>query len=152
CNSLSRVPLGILGPALPKRTTVVFNPPEDPPAIGQRLVELFAEAGFPAGVVNLVHGDGSVGEALVRNGGVNVVLFTGSYEVGQRIQALSAEQYDRIVAAEMGSKAAVIVCEDARLDPAVTSAIISGFKTSGQRCVSAGRILVAEKIFDRFAE
>ncbi|HEV3118213.1 MAG TPA: aldehyde dehydrogenase family protein, partial [Gemmataceae bacterium] len=65
---------------------------------------------------------------------------------------LSAAHFDRIVACEMGSKTAVIVCEDARLDLAVTCAIISAFKTSGQRCVSAGRILVAEKIFDRFAE
>src|SRR5207249_7618769 len=80
------------------------------------------------------------------------VLFTGSYDVGKRIGQLSAEHFDRIVASEMGSKAAVIVCEDARLDLAVTCGIISGFKTSGQRCVSAGRILVAEKIFDRFAE
>ena len=80
------------------------------------------------------------------------MLFTGSYDVGQRIQQLSAEHYDRIVACEMGSKSAVIVCEDARLDLAVTCGIISAFKTSGQRCVSAGRILVAEKIFDRFAE
>src|SRR5207248_1960697 len=63
-----------------------------------------------------------------------------------------AEHYDRIVACEMGSKSAVIVCEDARPDLAVTAAVISAFKTSGQRCVSAGRILVAERIFDRFAE
>ena len=91
-------------------------------------------------------------DALVRNPGVNVVLFTGSYDVGKRIQQLSADHFDRIVAAEMGSKAAVIVCADARLDLAVTSALISGFKTSGQRCVSAGRILVAEKIFDKFAQ
>jgi aldehyde dehydrogenase (NAD+) len=145
------VPLWMLGPSLLEGNTVIFKPSEDTPAIGQRLAELFAEAGFPAGVLNLVHGDGSVGEALVRNPGVNVVLFTGSYEVGQRIQALSAEHYDRIVAAEMGSKSAVIVCEDARLDLAVTCAVVSAFKTSGQRCVSAGRILVAEKIFDRFA-
>src|SRR5437660_2854847 len=52
----------------------------------------------------------------------------------------------------MGSKSAVIVCEDACLDLAVTCAVVSAFKTSGQRCVSAGRILVAEPIFDRFAE
>jgi aldehyde dehydrogenase (NAD+) len=115
-------------------------------------MELFEAAGFPPGVVNLLHGDAVAGEALVRNPGVNVVLFTGSYEVGHRIQQLSAEHYDRIVALEMGSKSAVIVCEDARLDLAVTSSVISAFKTSGQRCVSAGRILVAEKLFDRFAE
>jgi aldehyde dehydrogenase (NAD+) len=130
----------------------VFKPSEDTPAIGQRLVELFEEAGFPPGVINLVHGSGEVGEALVRNPDVNVVLFTGSYEVGQRIQQLSAEHHDRIVAAEMGSKSAVIVCADARLDLAVNCALISAFKTSGQRCVSAGRILVAESLFDRFAE
>ncbi|MCI0463564.1 MAG: aldehyde dehydrogenase family protein [Gemmataceae bacterium] len=146
------VPLWMLGPSLLEGNTAVFKPSEDTPAIGQRLVELFLEAGFPPGVINLVHGDHEAGEALVRNPGVNVVLFTGSWEVGQRIQQRSAEHHDRIVAAEMGSKSAVIVCEDARLDLAVTCAAISAFKTSGQRCVSAGRILVAEKLFDRFAE
>jgi len=113
---------------------------------------LFEEAGFPPGVINLVHGEAETGEALVRNPGVNVVLFTGSYDVGHRIQQLSTEHFDRIVACEMGSKSAVIVCEDAKLDLAVTCGIVSAFKTSGQRCVSAGRILVAEKLFDRFAE
>src|SRR5262249_36351082 len=88
---------------------------------------------------------------LVRPPGANVVLFTGSYDVGHRIQELSAQHFDRIVACEMGSKSAVIVCEDARPDLAVNAALISGFKTSGQRCVSAGRILVAEPLFDRFA-
>ena len=146
------VPLWMLGPSLLEGNTAVFKPSEDTPAIGQRLVELFEEAGFPAGTVNLVHGEGPTGEALVRNPGVNVVLFTGSYEVGKRIQQLSAEQYDRIVAAEMGSKSAVIVCEDARMDLAVAAGVISAFKTSGQRCVSAGRILVAEKRADEFAE
>jgi aldehyde dehydrogenase (NAD+) len=146
------VPLWMLGPTLLEGNTVVFKPSEDTPAVGQRLVELFTEAGFPPGVVNLVHGEAEAGEALVRNPDVNIVLFTGSYEVGQRIQQLSAEQCDRIVACEMGSKSAVIVCEDARLDLAVTCSVISGFKTSGQRCVSAGRILVAEKLFDRFAD
>jgi aldehyde dehydrogenase (NAD+) len=146
------VPLWMLGPSLLEGNTVVFKPSEDTPAIGQRLVELFEEAGFPAGVVNLVHGGGDTGEALVRNPQVNVVLFTGSYEVGHRIQQLSAEHYDRITACEMGSKSAVIVCEDARLDLAVTSSILSAFKTSGQRCVSASRIIVHEKLFDRFAE
>ncbi len=146
------VPLWMLGPSLLEGNTAVFKPSEDTPAIGQKLAGLFEEAGFPPGVLNLVHGDAEVGEALVKNPDVNVVLFTGSYEVGKRIGQLSAEHSNRIVAAEMGSKSAVIVCEDARLDLAVTCGVISGFKTSGQRCVSAGRILVAEKIFDKFAE
>src|SRR6516162_7071007 len=144
------VPLWMLGPSLLEGNTCVFKPSEDTPAIGQRLVELFLEAGFPSGVINLLHGDAEAGEALVRDPGVNIVLFTGSYDVGHHIQQVSAEFYDRIVACEMGSKSAVIVCEDAKLDLAVTSAIISTLKTSGQRCVSAGRVLVHEKLIDRF--
>jgi aldehyde dehydrogenase (NAD+) len=146
------VPLWMLGPSLLEGNTAVFKPSEETPAIGQRLVELFEEAGFPGGVLNLVHGDGSAGEALVRDPRVRVVLFTGSWEVGQRIQEISGAMEDRIVACEMGSKSAVIVCADARLDLAVHSALVSAFKTSGQRCVSAGRILVAEALIDRFAE
>jgi aldehyde dehydrogenase (NAD+) len=146
------VPLWMLGPSLLEGNTVVFKPSEDTPAMGQRLIELFEEAGFPAGTVNLLQGSAPAGEALVRHPGVNVVLFTGSYEVGHRIQQLSAEHYDRIVACEMGSKSAVIVCADARLDLAVTCGILSAFKTSGQRCVSASRILVQEKVFDQFAD
>jgi aldehyde dehydrogenase (NAD+) len=145
------VPLWMLGPSLVEGNTAVYKPSEDTPAVGQRLVELFVEAGFPAGTINLVHGDGTVGEALVRNPDVAAVLFTGSYEVGRRIQQLSADFFDRTVAAEMGSKSAVIVCEDSRMDLAVNAAILSAFKTSGQRCVSAGRILVAERVFDDFA-
>jgi aldehyde dehydrogenase (NAD+) len=146
------VPLWMLGPSLLEGNTAVFKPSEDTPAVGQRLTELFLEAGFPPGVINLVHGEGQTGEAIVRNPDVNVVLFTGSYEVGQRIQEISAEFYDRIVAAEMGSKSAVIVCADARLDLAVNCALISAFKTSGQRCVSASRILVAEPLMEKFAD
>jgi aldehyde dehydrogenase (NAD+) len=146
------VPLWMLGPSLLEGNTTVYKPSEDTPAVGQRLVELFEEAGFPPGTINLLQGEAQTGEALVRHPAVNIVLFTGSFEVGHRIQQLSAEHYDRIVACEMGSKSAVIVCEDARLDLAVSAAIISAFKTSGQRCVSAGRILVAEKVFDRFAD
>ena len=146
------VPLWMLGPSLVEGNTAVFKPSEETPAVGQRIVELFVEAGFPPGVLNLVHGDGEVGEALVKDPGVNVVLFTGSSAVGRRIQQVSADLDDRIVALEMGSKSAVIVCADARLDLAVNCALISAFKTSGQRCVSAGRVLVHESLFDRFAE
>ncbi|MFQ3650967.1 MAG: aldehyde dehydrogenase family protein [Gemmataceae bacterium] len=146
------VPLWMLGPTLVEGNTVVFKPSEETPAVGQRLVELMLQAGFPEGVVNLVHGDGAVGERLVRNPGVNIVLFTGSWEVGSQIQQASATLYDRIVAAEMGSKSAVIVCADAQLDLAVKATLISAFKTSGQRCVSAGRVLVHESLLERFSD
>ncbi len=144
------VPLWMLGPSLLEGNTAVFKPSEETPGVGQKLVELFVEAGFPKGVVNLLHGDGPVGEALVKNPNVNVVLFTGSYEVGKRIQQLSAEFPDRTVAAEMGGKNAIIVCEDAKFDLAVKAGILSAFKTTGQRCVSASRILVHESKFNDY--
>ena len=146
------VPLWMLGPSLLEGNTCVFKPSEETPAIAQRLVELFVEAGFPAGTVNLVHGSGPVGEALVKNPAVSVVCFTGSYAVGKRIQEVSAALPERIVAAEMGGKNAVIVCEDARFDLAVNAGILSGFKTTGQRCVSASRIIVHESLMDRYSK
>ncbi len=146
------VPLWMLGPSLLEGNTVVFKPSEDTPAIGQRLTELFLEAGFPAGTINLVHGAEEAGEALVGNPDVNLVLFTGSYEVGKRIREVSVQFADRMVATETGSKSAVIVCEDARLDLAVTASVVSAFKTSGQRCVSASRILVHEKLLAPFLD
>ncbi len=146
------VPLWMLGPSLQEGNTCVFKPSEDTPAVGQRLVELFGEAGFPAGTLNLVHGAGETGAALVKNPGVNVVGFTGSYDVGKKIQEVSASMPDRVVAAEMGGKNAVIVCDDARFDLAVTAGILSAFKTTGQRCVSASRILVHESLMDRYAK
>lgn len=146
------VPLWMLGPSLLEGNTCVFKPSEETPAIGQKLVELFAEAGFPAGTVNLIHGRGDVGEALVKNPGVNVVCFTGSYAVGERIQQVSATIPNRIVAAEMGGKNAVIVAEDARFDLAVNAGILSALKTTGQRCVSASRVIVHESLIDRYAK
>ena len=146
------VPLWMLGPSLIEGNTAVFKPSEETPAVGQRIVELFIEAGFPKGTINLVHGHGEAGEALVKNPSVNCVLFTGSYEVGKRIQMISAEMPDRIVAAEMGGKSPVIVCEDARFDLAIAAGILSGFKTTGQRCVSSARMIVHESLVDRFAK
>lgn len=147
------VPLWMLGPSLLEGNTVVFKPSEETPQIGQRLVELFVEAGFPAGVVNLVHGLGhDTGDALARHDEVDVVCFTGSYEVGSHIRRLAAESDHKTCACEMGSKSAVIVCEDARIDLACDAAVLSAFKTTGQRCVSAGRLLVHEKALDRFIE
>ena len=130
--------------------TTVFKPSEETPEIGQRLAELFVEAGFPAGTINLVHGLGEeVGDALARHDDVDVVAFTGSYNVGSHIRRLAAASDHKTCACEMGSKSAVIVCEDADLDLAVNAALLSAFKTAGQRCVSAGRVLVHRRLVDR---
>ena len=146
------VPLWMLAPSLLEGNTTVFKPSEETPEIGQRLAELFVEAGFPPGTINLVHGLGEeVGAALARHGDVDVVCFTGSYSVGSQIRKWAAESDHKTCACEMGSKSAVIVCEDATLELAINAAVLSAFKTTGQRCVSAGRVLVHRKLLDRFA-
>ena len=145
------VPLWMLGPSLLEGNTVVFKPSDETPEIGTQLVELMIEAGFPAGTVNLVHGLGEeVGDALARHDDVDVVCFTGSYEVGSHIRKLAAASDHKTCACEMGSKSAVIVCEDARLDLAVDAALLSAFKTTGQRCVSAGRAIVHRSLLAKF--
>ncbi len=147
------VPLWMLAPSLLEGNTVVLKPSEETPEIGERLVRLFVEAGFPPGVINLVHGVGDeAGDALARHQDVDVVCFTGSYSVGSHVRRLAAESDRKTCACEMGSKSAVIVCQDANLELAVQAAVLSAFKTTGQRCVSAGRVLVHEDVFDRFAE
>lgn len=147
------VPLWMLGPSLLEGNTTVFKPSEETPEIGQRLVQLFVEAGFPPGAINLVHGLGEeAGEALAGHEDVDVVAFTGSYEVGSHIRQLAAACDHKTCACEMGSKSAVIVCEDAALDLAVNAAVLSAFKTTGQRCVSAGRVLIHRRLLDEFSD
>jgi aldehyde dehydrogenase (NAD+) len=144
------IPLWTILPSLLEGNTVVFKPSEDTPICAHRLIELFVEAGFPPGVINVVHGYGEdAGDALVHHPGVDVVVFTGSYAVGRYIEQECAKQH-KFCAVEMGGKNAVIVLEDANLDIAVHAAILSAFKTSGQRCVSSNRIIVHEKIEPEF--
>jgi aldehyde dehydrogenase (NAD+) len=147
------VPLWMIGPSLMEGNTVVFKPSEETPGIGERLIRLFDEAGFPPGTINLLHGLGEeVGAALAGHPDIDVICFTGSYHVGSQIRRMTADSDHKTCALEMGSKSAVIVCEDANLELACDAAALSAFKTTGQRCVSAGRILVHEKVFDRFTE
>lgn len=138
-------------PALLEGNTVVFKPSELTPIVGQITAELYHNAGFPLGVFNLVHGDGSVGEYLVKHDLVNHIAFTGSVEVGRSIRKICAEG-EKTCSCEMGSKSAVIVFEDCDLDLAVSACLNSAFKLSGQRCVSSGRLLVQRSILDSFKQ
>ena len=145
------IPLWLMGPSLVEGNTVVFKPSEETPATAHRLVELMAEAGFPEGVVNLIQGIGEeAGPPLVAHPGVEAVLFTGSFEVGQFIRKTCAESEHRLAVCEMGGKNALIVLADAKMDLAVNAGILSAFKTTGQRCVSAGRILIEEPIYEEY--
>ena len=139
-------------PALVEGNTVVIKPSEDAPLSTELAVKAYEEAGIPPGVLNLIHGDGEVGDKLARNEEVDHICFTGSAEVGQHIRRVCADSWHKTCSCEMGSKSAVIVFDDANFDLAVSSSIASAFKLSGQRCVSSGRIIVQRGIYEEFAE
>jgi aldehyde dehydrogenase (NAD+) len=132
---------------------VVFKPSEETPLVGQKLVECFERAGLPAGALNLVQGMGEeAGWPLVVHPDVEVVLFTGSYAVGARIKEACAMDYRKMCACEMGGKNAMVICQDADLEIAVRAAVLSAFKTTGQRCTSASRLIVHESRLAEFAK
>jgi aldehyde dehydrogenase (NAD+) len=129
-------------PALLTGNTVVFKPASFTPWSGVLLAELFAAAGFPPGVFNCVTGAGAeLGDALVGDPRVKAVSFTGSTDVGRRIQATAAAGLTR-TQLELGGKNAVIVMDDADLDAAVAAIAEAGFACAGQWCTSTSRILV----------
>lgn len=150
-NFPSAIPLWCTLPSLLAGNTVVLKPAEQTAITGHKLAELFAEAGFPAGVVNVVHGTGEeTGDPLVKHKDVDVILFTGSLAVGKYIQRTAAAELHKFAATEMGGKNATIVLADADLDLAVNACVLGAFKTSGQRCVSTSRIIVDKKIEPEF--
>jgi aldehyde dehydrogenase (NAD+) len=129
-------------PALVAGNTVVFKPSSDTPWCATLLVELMAEAGFPAGTVNLVTGaGGEVGDAIIDNPDVRVVSFTGSSETGRRIATRAGAKLKR-VSLELGGKNAIVVMGDADLDLATEGILWSAFGTTGQRCTAASRVVV----------
>lgn len=138
------------GPALLEGNTVVFKPSEETPKVGRLIAELYEQAGFPPGVFNLVHGEGAITGVALVDANVDHICFTGSAEVGRYIRGECNETWKKTCSCEMGGKSAVVVFEDANIDMAVNAAVTSAFRLSGQRCVSAGRILIQRKIFDAF--
>jgi aldehyde dehydrogenase (NAD+) len=134
-----------IGPALAAGNAVVFKPSPMTPLMGERLAAAFDEAGLPAGVLNVVHGFGA-GAHLVADTRVGAVTFTGSNAVGHKIHA--AVGLGRRVQLELGGKNPVVVLADADLDAAADIVARSSFSLTGQACTGAGRILVAEEIYD----
>lgn len=141
-----------LGPCLAAGNTAVIKPAENTPLSVALLGEIAKEAGIPDGVVNVVHGLGSVvGTALTTHKEVDLISFTGSTETGKRIMKNGADSLKR-VAFELGGKAANIVFEDANLDKAIPVSIQAAFMNSGQICLAGSRILVQRSILDEFLE
>ena len=144
------IPSWKMMPALVCGNTVVLKPAEDTPLSSYHLVETMAEAGIPAGVVNLVSGDGpGAGAPLAEHKDVPVISFTGSTATGRVIAQTCAPDFKHC-SLEMGGKNIILVMEDANLDLALDGAIWGGFGTTGQRCTAASRIGVHKNVYREF--
>jgi succinylglutamic semialdehyde dehydrogenase len=141
-NFPAHLPNGHFVPALATGNTVVFKPSERAPEVGEILAECMHEAGLPPGVFNVVQGDGRLAAALVEDGRVDGVCFTGSTGVGQRILEASAKYPGRMIALELGGSNAAIVTADADLRHAAREIAFSAFVTAGQRCTATSRVYV----------
>ena len=138
-----------IAPALAAGNTVVFKPAEYTPLTALLFAELCQRAGVPAGVVNIVTGDGRVGEAIVNHPGIDKIAFTGSTEVGRLIRKSTAGSGKKL-SLELGGKSPFIVFDDADLDAAVEGLVDSIWFNQGQVCCAGSRLLVQESVYERF--
>jgi acyl-CoA reductase-like NAD-dependent aldehyde dehydrogenase len=146
------IPAWKMFPALVCGNTVVWKPASDTPVLAERMIQIYEEAGFPPGVVNLVTGPGgSVGDALVANPKVRLVTFTGSTDMGREV-SIKASQHLKRVSLEMGGKNAIIVLDDADLDLAIEGILWSAFGTTGQRCTACSRVIAQQGIKKQLVE
>ncbi|SEN76398.1 alpha-ketoglutaric semialdehyde dehydrogenase GucD [Lihuaxuella thermophila] len=165
----TRVPLGVVGvitpwnfpvaipvwkiaPALIYGNTVVFKPAQETAVTAAKVIQCFAEAGVPAGVVNMVMGDGPViGHGIAAHPGIDGVTFTGSEQVGKSVGQTALARGAKYQL-EMGGKNPVIVLADADLDQAVEATIIGGLRSTGQKCTATSRVIVERAVYEPFKE
>lgn len=141
-----------VAPALATGCTVIIKPAEETPFTALALCVLAEEAGFPAGVINMITGNAKeIGLELTTNPLVRKISFTGSTKVGKLLMEQSASTLKKI-SLELGGNAPFIIFDDADLDAAIQGVMASKFRNTGQTCVSANRILVQETIYDLFTE
>ncbi|MDR0583214.1 MAG: aldehyde dehydrogenase family protein [Treponema sp.] len=131
--------------------TVVHKPSSETPAIGLKAAELFHEAGFPAGAMNVITGPGgALGDLLIADKRCSYVAVTGSTETGRHVAETAAKNFKQYYL-ELGGKNPLIILADANMEYAVKTTIMSAFMHQGEICMSADRIIVEEKIADEFA-
>ena len=140
-----------VAPALAAGNTIVFKPAEYTSLTTLLFAEMCQMAGVPAGVFNVVTGDGRVGEAIVKHPTINKLAFTGSTEVGRLIRKATAGSGKKL-SLELGGKSPFIVFEDADLDAAVEGLVDSIWFNQGQVCCAGSRLLVQEGVYPRFIE
>ncbi len=141
----------VMAPVLAAGNCVVLKSPDLAPYSAMKLVELIVEAGFPAGVVNLVTGGADVGEAMVAHPGIDKIAFIGSGPTARKVLT-SAAQSLKPVTLELGGKSAVIVFDDADLVNAAKRGLSGAVSANGQGCVNGTRLLVQRGIYDRYLE
>lgn len=145
------IPAWKIAPALVYGNTVVWKPADTVPLLAVRLAEALITAGLPPGVLNLVLGSSSIGDALVNHTGIDAITFTGSTGVGRRIAA-SAAARGVPVQAEMGGKNAAVVLDDADLDLALEQVMLGAFRSTGQKCTATSRLIVTDGIAEDFLD
>jgi aldehyde dehydrogenase (NAD+) len=140
-----------IAPALATGNTVVLKPAEYTPLTALAFAELCNEVGLPRGVVNIVTGDGSTGEALVKHPGVDKIAFTGSTEVGRAIRKATASSHKKL-SLELGGKSPFIIFEDADQDSAVEGLVDGIWFNQGQVCCAGSRLLMQESIAEKLTK
>ncbi|MEW1934607.1 aldehyde dehydrogenase [Rhodococcoides fascians] len=143
------IPTWKIAPALTYGNTVVWKPASTVPLLAMRLAQALHRAGLPAGVLNLLLGDGRLGGAIVDHAGIDAVTFTGSTGVGRAISTAAAAR-GTAVQAEMGGKNAAIVLADADLELAAEQVMFGAFRSTGQKCTATSRLVVAQEVADEF--
>ncbi len=152
------ISLGMAAAAIVTGNTVIFKPSNITGIIGWNLVEIFREAGLPAGVFNYIPGKGSlIGDYMVDHPDVSLIAFTGSVETGLRIIDRAAkvhpgQQNVKKIISEMGGKNAIIIDDDADLDEAVPHVLYSSFAFQGQKCSACSRVIVLDAVYDKFID
>ncbi|KKK36795.1 aldehyde dehydrogenase [Mesobacillus campisalis] len=146
------IPIWKMAPALIYGNTVVLKPATEAAVTAAKVIECFDAAGFPAGVVNMVTGSGSIiGQGIVDHPDINGITFTGSNEVGKRV-GQGAFARGAKYQLEMGGKNPVIIASDADLDLAVEGTISGGLRSTGQKCTATSRVFVAVEVYDTFKD
>ncbi|PYS27128.1 MAG: L-glutamate gamma-semialdehyde dehydrogenase, partial [Acidobacteria bacterium] len=149
---------GMTAAAVVTGNTVVLKPSSDAPTIAYKFFELLEEAGMPPGVVNFMTGSGAeVGDVIVDHPKTRFIAFTGSKEIGLRINERGAKVHDgqlwiKRVVAEMGGKDAIIVADDADLEEAATGVVQSAFGFQGQKCSACSRAIIDARVYDPMVE
>jgi 1-pyrroline-5-carboxylate dehydrogenase len=149
---------GMTAAAVVTGNTVVLKPSSDSPLTGWMFFNLMREVGLPDGVINFVTGSGAaIGDILVAHPKTRFVSFTGSKEVGIRINELAAkvqpgQKWLKRVISEMGGKDSIIIDDQTDLDAAVQATLVSAFGFQGQKCSAASRAIVVEKVYDKFLD